>query len=86
MKWLSAGLTFVNVSTVAGLLLGIIGEGLNGAIAVCALTLGLLAVAAVLAACSGSSAAPGTQSQAPAGSPDLTGAGQPVPLPTFSPM
>ena len=43
MKWLSAGLTFVNVSTVAGLLLGIIGEGLNGAIAVCALTLGLLA-------------------------------------------
>ena len=43
MKWLSAGLTFVNVSTVCGLLLGIIGEGLNGAIAVCALTLGLLA-------------------------------------------
>ena len=43
MKWLSAGLTFVNVSTVSGLLLGIIGEGLNGAIAVCALTLGLLA-------------------------------------------
>ena len=33
------------------------------------LTLGLLALAAVLAACSGTAAAPGTQSQAPAGSP-----------------
>jgi plastocyanin len=32
-------------------------------------TLGLLALAAVLAACSGTSAAPGPQSQAPAGSP-----------------
>ena len=29
MKWLSAGLTFVNLSVVCGLLLGIIGHGLN---------------------------------------------------------
>ena len=33
------------------------------------LTLGLVALAAVLAACSGASAAPGTQDPAPAGSP-----------------
>jgi plastocyanin len=33
------------------------------------LTLGLLALAAVLAACSGASAAPGTQDPSPAGSP-----------------
>jgi hypothetical protein len=29
MKWFSAGLTFVNVATIAGLLLGILGNGLN---------------------------------------------------------
>lgn len=42
MKWLSAGLTFVNVATVASLLLGMAHGGLNRAIAVIALFLGLI--------------------------------------------
>ena len=41
MKWLSGGLVFVNVSTVTGLLLGIIAGGLNPAIAALSLLLGL---------------------------------------------
>ncbi len=43
MKFFSAGLTFVNVATIAGLLLGILGGGLDGGIAGLALFLGLAA-------------------------------------------
>ncbi len=42
MKWLTAGLVLVNVATVASLLLGMAHGGLNRAIAVIALLLGLL--------------------------------------------
>jgi hypothetical protein len=40
MKWLSAGLIFVNLSTVCGLLLGIAGSGLNASSALLALICG----------------------------------------------
>src|SRR6266404_5579964 len=40
MKWLSAGLIFVNLSTVAGLLFGMAGNGLNELIAILALASG----------------------------------------------
>src|SRR5437016_11952813 len=40
MKWLSAGLVFVNLSTVCGLLLGMAGNGLNELSAVLALVSG----------------------------------------------
>ena len=43
MKFFSAGLTFVNVATIAGLLLGILGGGLDGGFAGLALFLGLAA-------------------------------------------
>ncbi len=43
MKFLSAGLTFVNVATIAGLLLGILGRGLDQGFAGLALFLGLAA-------------------------------------------
>src|SRR5215217_3328994 len=50
MKWLSALLTFVNLSVVSGLLLGIAGRGLNALSAALALVCGLaFAVAAFLA-------------------------------------
>src|SRR5215475_10541679 len=49
MKWLSAGLTFVNLSVICGLLLGMIGHGLNVLIAAVALLCGtVFAVAAWL--------------------------------------
>jgi hypothetical protein len=49
MKWLSAGLIFVNLSTVCGLLLGIVGSGLNTLSALLALISGaVFAVAAYL--------------------------------------
>src|SRR6266568_7970487 len=49
MKWLSAGLVFVNLSTVCGLLLGMAGNGLNKHSAIFALVSGAaLAVAAYL--------------------------------------
>src|SRR5947208_1185497 len=49
MKWLSAGLTFVNLSVVCGLLLGIGGNGLNALSALLALVCGAaFAVAAYL--------------------------------------
>jgi len=49
MKWLSAGLTFVNLSVVCGLLLGMVGRGLNAFTAALALVCGLaFAVAAWL--------------------------------------
>ena len=49
MKWLSALLTFVNLSVVCGLLLGIAGRGLNALSAALALLCGLaFAVAAFL--------------------------------------
>jgi hypothetical protein len=49
MKWLSAGLTFVNLSVVCGLLLGMVGHGLNALSAALALVCGLaFAVAAWL--------------------------------------
>jgi hypothetical protein len=43
MKWLSAGLTFVNVATVWGLLGGLVGHGLNRTVAISSLVAGLLA-------------------------------------------
>src|SRR5690242_19173913 len=50
MKWLSAGLTFVNLSVVCGLVLGMIGNGLNPLSASLALICGFaFAVAAWLA-------------------------------------
>ena len=49
MKWLSAGLTFVNLSTVCGLLLGMVGNGLRMESAVFSLIAGAaFAVAAYL--------------------------------------
>jgi hypothetical protein len=49
MKWLSAGLTFVNLSVVCGLLLGMVGRGLNVLSAALALVCGVaFAVAAWL--------------------------------------
>ena len=49
MKWLSAGLTFVNLSVVCGLLLGMVGHGLNALSASLALVCGAaFAVAAWL--------------------------------------
>jgi hypothetical protein len=42
MKWLSAGLTFVNVATVSGLLLGMAAGGLNRAIAILSICLGCI--------------------------------------------
>jgi hypothetical protein len=49
MKWLSAGLTFVNLSVVCGLLLGMVGHGLNVLSAALALACGVaFAVAAWL--------------------------------------
>jgi hypothetical protein len=47
MKWLSAGLTFVNFSTICGLILGMATNGLALSVAVASLTLG--AVAAICA-------------------------------------
>ena len=43
MKFFSAGLTFVNIATIAGLVLGILGGGLNDGFAGLALLLGLVA-------------------------------------------
>jgi hypothetical protein len=43
MKWLSAGLTFVNVATVWGLLGGLISHGLNRTVAISSMIAGLLA-------------------------------------------
>jgi hypothetical protein len=49
MKWLSAGLTFVNLSVICGLLLGMVGHGLNALSAALALLCGVaFAVAAWL--------------------------------------
>src|SRR5262245_4894775 len=52
MKWFSAGLTFVNVATIAGLLLGILGSGLDEGFAGLAL---ILATAAAIWAWFGTS-------------------------------
>src|SRR4030095_7710032 len=41
MKWLSAGLTLVNLSVVCGLLLGMVGHGLNALSAALALICGV---------------------------------------------
>ena len=46
MKWLSAGLIFVSLSTVFGLILGMIGRGLSMPVAITSLVLGGLAAAA----------------------------------------
>jgi hypothetical protein len=49
MKWVTAGITFVNLSVVCGLLLGIAGRGLNTVSAALALVCGAaFAVAAFL--------------------------------------
>lgn len=45
MKWLSAGVTFVNASAVTALLLGIVLQGLSRGIAICAFLTGLLLAA-----------------------------------------
>lgn len=66
MKWLSAGLTFVNVATVWGLLGGFASHGLNRTVAVSSMIAGLLA--ALLAFW-------GTR----AGTPPETGAAHPTP-------
>ena len=42
MRWLSAGLAFVNAATVSGLVLGMIGHGLNKTTAVCAVLAGFV--------------------------------------------
>jgi hypothetical protein len=63
MKWLSAGLTFVNLSTVCGLLLGMVGNGLSVESAVFSLIAGAaFAVAAYLGT---SDTAPQRQKSAP---------------------
>lgn len=46
MKWLSAGLTFVNLSVVCGVLLGMVGHGLNALSAALALICGVAFAAA----------------------------------------
>ena len=61
MKWLSAGLTFVNVATVWGLLGGLVCHGLNRAVALSSLVAGLLAA---LLAFWGTSAAPPQEAEA----------------------
>src|ERR1043165_1285589 len=49
MKWLSAGLTFVNFSTLIGLSLGVVGHGLTKPVAAVALALGaVIATAAFI--------------------------------------
>ncbi|HAK06227.1 MAG TPA: hypothetical protein DCO65_02990, partial [Spartobacteria bacterium] len=49
MKWLSAGVTFVNFSTVCGLILGMVGGGLTFSIAAISVLFGA-AIAAYLRA------------------------------------
>jgi hypothetical protein len=66
MKWLSAGLTFVNVTTVCGLLGGIAGHGLSKTVAISSAVAGL--AAALLAYWGTCDASP--QEEAP----DVTGA------------
>jgi len=61
MKWLSAGLTFVNVTTVCGLLGGLAGHGLSKTVAIYSLVAGL---AAALLAYWGTCGAP-PQEEAP---------------------
>jgi hypothetical protein len=68
MKWLSAGLTFVNLSVVCGLLLGIAGNGLNMLSALLALVCGAaFAVAAYLGTSDPAKAS--NRADAPPGSP-----------------
>jgi len=43
MRWIAAGVTFVNIATLCGLVFGIIGRGLNPFLASIAFTLGLFA-------------------------------------------
>jgi hypothetical protein len=61
MKWLSAGLTFVNVATVWGLVGGLVGHGLNRTVAISSLVAGLLAA---LLAFWGTCAAPPQEAEA----------------------
>src|ERR1039457_1081134 len=68
MKWLSAGLTFVNVMTVCGLLGGIPGHGLNKTVAIYSAVAGL---AAALLAYWGTCDAP-AQEEAPDVTPSPT--------------
>ena len=49
MKWVTAGVTFVNLSVVCGLLLGLVGRGLNTVSAAVALVCGAaFAIASLL--------------------------------------
>ena len=43
MRWIAAGITFVNIATLCGLVFGMIGRGLNPLLATIAFTLGLFA-------------------------------------------
>ncbi|HSH38678.1 MAG TPA: hypothetical protein VK993_07825, partial [Chthoniobacterales bacterium] len=49
MKWLAAGVTFVHVSVVGALLIGMAADGLTHVIAKIAIVLGLLAAAVAFA-------------------------------------
>ena len=49
MKWVTAGVTFVNLSVVCGVLLGLVGRGLNAVSAALALVCGAaFAIASLL--------------------------------------
>src|SRR5436190_19979884 len=65
MKWLPAGLTFVNVTTVCGCLEGIAAHGLNKTVAASSAIAGLVAALLAFWGTSGSSA----QEQTPDGTP-----------------
>lgn len=67
MKWLSAGLTLVNISTVCGLLLGIAFQGVNRSVAVVSMLVGLVAAFFAYRATGDSSA----KKEAPATPPEL---------------
>jgi hypothetical protein len=68
MKWLSAGLTFVNVATVCGLLGGVAGHGLSKPVAIFAAVAGLVAALVAWWGTSDST----TQKEVSAGAPSAT--------------
>ena len=75
MKLLSAGLTFVNISTIAGALLGIAYHGLGYNVALASILIGL--VAALLALFGTRSTVPeSVPAQAPVATPNLESAGE----------
>ena len=80
MKWVTAGVTFVNLSVVCGVLLGLVGRGLNAVSAAVALVCGAaFAIAAFLgtrdsAVLQKSAIDPATKQKArkPSGTEDMT--------------